>query len=67
MENYQASRIANEKDIRAKAEEHGIYDKAKENLQKILQNQLDSILDMLDTEETYTVQVVIEKEDVHFD
>ena len=66
LENYQASRIANEDDIRAKAEEHGIYEKAKENLKTILQNQLNSILEMTDAEKTYTIEVVIERDEVNF-
>ena len=66
LENYQASRIANEDDIRAKAEEHGIYEKAKENLKTILQNQLNSILEMTDAEKTYTIEIVIERDEVNF-
>ena len=66
LENYQASRIANEDDIRAKAESLGIYEKAKENLQTILTNQLQSVLKMTESEEEYTIEIVIEKEAVNY-
>ena len=67
LENYQATRIANEADILAKAEEHGIREKAVENLKVMLNNQLKAILDITGSEEQYTIEVVVESEELDLD
>ena len=66
MENYQASRIANLNDIKKRAEELGIYDKAKDNLKDILQNQFNAVLKQVGKGEDYTVNIVIESDDVNY-
>ena len=66
LENYQASRIANLNDIKKRAEELGIYDKAKDNLKDILQNQFNAVLKQVGKGEDYTVNIVIESDDVNY-
>lgn len=66
LENYQASRIANLNDIKKRAEELGIYDKAKDNLKDILQKQFNAVLKQVGKGEDYTVNIVIESDDVNY-
>lgn len=66
LEAYQASRVANEEDIKKKAEAKGIYDKAKENLAQMMDNQVQTILALADVEEKYEVRVVVSSEEVNY-
>ncbi len=67
MENYQASRIANLDDIKQRAEELGIYEEAKDNLQSILEGQLNSILKQVGKGDNYHVNLIIESTEVDYE
>lgn len=67
LENYQASRIANLDDIKQRAEELGIYEEAKDNLQSILEGQLNSILKQVGKGDNYHVNLIIESAEVDYE
>ena len=67
LENYQASRIANLDDIKQRAEELGIYEEAKDNLQSILEVQLNSILKQVGKGDNYHVNLIIESAEVDYE
>ena len=61
------SRIANLDDIKQRAEDLGIYEEAKDNLQSILEGQLNSILKQVGKEDKYHVNLIIENADVNYE
>lgn len=67
LENYQASRIANLDDIKKRAEDLGIYEKAKENLTAILEKQFNAVLGQVGKGSDYTVSLVFTSDDVNYE
>ena len=66
LETYQASRIANLEAVKEKAAAAGIYDRAKVNLESMLDREIAAVLRAAGVTEHYDVHVVIRSDEVKF-
>lgn len=66
LETYQASRIANLEEVKAKAADAGIYDRARDNLSSMLDRQINAVLRAAGVTTHYDVHVVIRSDEVKY-
>ena len=64
---YQEARQENDKVVKEKAEEDGIYTKAYNNLENILTNQVVSFLNAADVDSSkYTIEIIVDDQSILF-